>query len=142
MYMLWIILAIVFLAVEFGTVALISLWFVGGSVAALAVCLLGGPLWLQVLVFGLISLALLLLVRPFLKKYIDPKKVRTNVDAMRGRQDVLLDTVDNLAATGSLELSGVVWTARSADGSVIPAGTVVTVQGVEGVKLLVLPVKQ
>lgn len=142
MYMLWIILAIVFLAVEFGTVALISLWFVGGSVAALAVCLLGGPLWLQVLVFGLISLALLLLVRPFLKKYIDPKKVRTNVDAMRGRQAVLLETADNLAATGSLELSGVVWTARSADGSVIPAGTVVTVQGVEGVKLLVLPVKQ
>ena len=142
MYMLWIILAIVFLAVEFGTVALISLWFVGGSVAALAVCLLGGPLWLQVLVFGLISLALLLLVRPFLKKYIDPKKVRTNVDAMRGRQAVLLETVNNLAATGSLELSGVVWTARSADGSVIPAGTVVTVQGVEGVKLLVLPVKQ
>lgn len=142
MYMLWIILAIVFLAVEFGTVALISLWFVGGSVAALAVCLLGGPLWLQVLVFGLISLALLLLVRPFLKKYIDPKKVRTNVDAMRGRQAVLLETVDNLATTGSLELSGVVWTARSADGSVIPAGTVVTVQGVEGVKLLVLPVKQ
>ena len=142
MYMLWIILAIVFLAVEFGTVALISLWFVGGSVAALAVCLLGGPLWLQVLVFGLISLALLLLVRPFLKKYIDPKKVRTNVDAMRGRQAVLLETVDNLAATGSLELSGVVWTARSADGSVIPAGTVDTVQGVEGVKLLVLPVKQ
>ena len=140
--MLWIILAIVFLAVEFGTVALISLWFVGGSVAALAVCLLGGPQWLQVLVFGLISLALLLLVRPFLKKYIDPKKVRTNVDAMRGRQAVLLETVDNLAATGSLELSGVVWTARSADGSVIPAGTVVTVQGVEGVKLLVLPVKQ
>ena len=140
--MLWIILAIVFLAVEFGTVALISLWFVGGSVAALAVCLLGGPLWLQVLVFGLISLALLLLVRPFLKKYIDPKKVRPNVDAMRGRQAVLLETVDNLAATGSLELSGVVWTARSADGSVIPAGTVVTVQGVEGVKLLVLPVKQ
>ena len=142
MYMLWIILAIVFLAVEFGTVALISLWFVGGSIAALAVCLLGGPLWLQVLVFGLISLALLLLVRPFLKKYIDPKKVRTNVDAMRGRQAVLLETVDNLAATGSLELSGVVWTARSADGSVIPAGTVVTVQGVEGVKLLVLPAKQ
>ena len=142
MYMLWIILAIVFLAVEFGTVALISLWFVGGSVAALAVCLLGGPLWLQVLVFGLISLALLLLVRPFLKKYIDPKKVRTNVDAMRGRQAVLLETVDNLAATGSLELSGVVWTARSADGSVIPAGTVVNIQGVEGVKLLVLPVKQ
>ena len=140
--MLWIILAIVFLAVEFGTVALISLWFVGGSVAALAVCLLGGPLWLQVLVFGLISLALLLLVRPFLKKYIDPKKVRTNVDAMRGRQAVLLETVDNLAATGSLELSGVVWTARSADGSVIPAGTVVTIQGVEGVKVLVLPAKQ
>ncbi len=140
--MLWIILAIVFLAVEFGTVALISLWFVGGSVAALAVCLLGGPLWLQVLVFGLVSLALLLMVRPFLKKYIDPKKVRTNVDAMRGKQAVLIETVDNLAATGSLELSGVVWTARSADGSVIPAGTVVTIQGVEGVKVLVLPAKQ
>lgn len=142
MYMLWIILAIVFLAVEFGTVALISLWFVGGSVAALAVSLLDGPLWLQVLVFGLVSLALLLMVRPFLKKYIDPRKVQTNVDAMRGKQAVLTETVDNLNATGALQISGVVWTARSADGSVIPAGTVVTVQGVEGVKLLVLPAKQ
>lgn len=142
MYMLWIILAIVFLAVEFGTVALISLWFVGGSVAALAVSLLDGPLWLQVLVFGLVSLALLLMVRPFLKKYIDPRKVQTNVDAMRGKQAVLTETVDNLNATGALQISGVVWTARSADGSVIPAGTVVTVLGVEGSKLQVLPAQK
>lgn len=142
MYMLWIILAVVFLAVEFGTVALISLWFVGGSAAALVVSLLDGPLWLQVLVFGLVSLALLLMVRPFLKKYIDPKKVRTNVDALRGKQAVLTETVDNLAATGALQINGVIWTVRSADGSVIPAGTVVTVLGVEGSKLQVLPAQQ
>ena len=138
-YMFWLILAIVFLAIEFGTVALISLWFAAGAIAAMIAALVGGMLWLQILVFGLVSMALLLLLRPFLQKYVDPKKVKTNVYAMAGKQAIVTEDIDNLKATGTVKLNGVIWTARSADGNPIPAGSVVTVQSVEGVKVIVIP---
>ena len=140
MYIFWIILALAFLVIEFGTVALVSIWFIGGSLAAMAVALTGGPLWLQVLLFALVSLILLLLLRPFLRRFINPNMVRTNVDAVIGREALVTEDIDNLLGTGTLKLGGTVWTARSADGSRIAAGTVVTVSSVQGVKAMVVPV--
>ena len=58
---------------------------------------------------------------------------------MAGKQAVVTEDIDNLAGTGAIKLSGVIWTARSADGNPIPAGTIVAVQSVEGVKTIVLP---
>lgn len=139
MYIFWIILALAFLVIEFGTVALVSIWFIGGSLAAMVVALTGGPLWLQVLLFALVSLILLLLLRPFLRKFIDPNKVRTNVDAVIGREALVTEDIDNLLGTGTIKLGGTVWTARSVDNSRIQAGTVVTVQSVQGVKAIVTP---
>ena len=139
-YVLWIIIAIAFLAIELGTVTLVSLWFVGGSLAAMIAALCGAPLWLQVLIFALVSLALLLLVRPFLRKYVDPHKIKTNVDALTGKQAVVIEPINNLAGTGAIRLEGNIWTARSVDGKTITAGTVVTVASIEGVKAMVQPV--
>ena len=139
MSVLWIVLAVVFLLMEAATVALVSLWFVAGALAALAACLLGAAVWLQVLVFALVSLAMLLLLRPFLRRFVDAHKVRTNVDAVIGKNCVGTETIDNLEATGAAKLGGMVWTARSEDGRQIPADTVVVVRAVEGVKLIVTP---
>lgn len=139
MFILWIILAVAFLVVEFGTVALISLWFVVGALAALAACLLGAALWLQVLLFALVSLLMLLLLRPFLRRYVDPHKVPTNVDAVIGREGVVTETIDNIQGTGAVRLGGMTWTARTADGSALPVDAIVAVRAVEGVKLIVVP---
>ena len=139
MYIFWIILAIAFVIIEFGTVALVSVWFVGGSLAAMAVALAEGPLWLQVLLFILVSLILLLLLRPFLRKYVYATKSPTNVDAVIGREALVTEDIDNLAGTGTIKLDGVIWTARSVDNSRIPAGTVVAIQSVQGVKAMVAP---
>ena len=139
MLIIWLVLAAVFVAVEFATVALISLWFAAGALAALVLYLLGAALWLQILGFALVSLAMLLLARPFLRRYVDPYKVPTNVDALLGEEAVVLDAIDNLAGRGTVRLEGKTWTARSADGRPIDAGTVVRVQSIEGVKALVLP---
>ena len=139
MQYLWIVLAIAFLIVEFGTVTLVSVWFVAGSLAALAAYYLGAPLWAQVLVFAVVSLAMLLLLRPFLRKFVDPHKVPTNVDAMIGKEALVTEEIDNLLGVGAVKVGGVLWTARSANGAHIPVGTVVTVQAVEGVKALVVP---
>ena len=140
-YVIWIILAVAFLVIEFGTVSLVSIWFAGGSVAALIASLLGAQLWLQVVLFVVVSAALILLLRPFFKKYINPYKTKTNVDALIGQRAVVIEAIDNLAAAGAVKLDGKIWTARSADDAGIDAGTVVVVKRIEGVKAIVVPEK-
>ena len=81
---LWLVLAGLFVAVEFGTVALISIWFVVGCLAAMVASLLGAALWLQILVFALVSLAALLVAFPLVRDRVAAKKIPTNVDALPG----------------------------------------------------------
>lgn len=139
MEILWIVLAVVFLLMEATTVALVSIWFVVGALAALAANLLGAAVWLQVLIFALVSLGMLLLLRPFLRRFVDAHKIRTNVEAVIGKTCVVTEAIDNLEAQGAAKLGGMVWTARSEDGRPIPTDTVVVVRAVEGVKLIVVP---
>ena len=138
--MLWILLAVGFLILEFATVALISIWFVIGSLVALMAAVLGAALWAQLLFFALVSLTMLLLVRPILQRFVTPHKVPTNIDAMVGQEALVTEPINNLDGTGAIKLNGLIWTARSETGNPIPAGALVTVQAVEGVKAIVLPV--
>ena len=59
---LWLALFVVFLIVEAGTVALVSIWFALGALAALVSCVLGAEMWLQITVFLVVSLVLLALL--------------------------------------------------------------------------------
>ena len=140
-YVFWLILAIGFTIIEFGTVSLISIWFVGGALAALITSLLSLELWVQIVVFVAVSALLLLLLRPFLKRFVNPHKVKTNVDALIGQRAMVTQTIDNLAAIGEVRLGGNLWTARSVNDAAIAVGSVVTVRSVEGVKLMVAPEK-
>lgn len=138
---IWLALMVLFLIVESTTVTTISLWFAGGALAAMIVSLLGGAVWLQVVVFLVVSGVLLAALRPIVKKHFTPKLSRTNVDAVIGTQGYVTTAVDNLTAQGQVKLGGMEWTARSSDGSPIPEGTLVQVDKVEGVKAFVSPVK-
>ena len=139
---LWLVLLIVFLAVEAVTVTLVSLWFAAGALAALLVTFFGAAVWLQALVFLAVSAIALAALRPVARKYIRPKITATNVDAVVGAQGYVTETVDNLAATGQVKLGSMPWTARSTDGAPIEAGTLVRVDRVEGVKAFVTPVRE
>lgn len=141
MAIVWFILLIGFLAVEAGTVSLVSSWFAAGALAALIISMLGGELWLQAVVFLTVSTVLLILLRPIVRKYIKPRQIKTNVDAVTGTQGLVTETVDNIAATGQVKLGAVVWTARSTSGQPIAPGTLVKVDQVEGVKVFVTEVQ-
>ena len=136
----WFIVMVIFLLAEAGTVALVSVWFAGGALAALIAALLGGKLWLQLVLFFLVSGILLAALRPVTKKYWKPRLAKTNVDALVGAQGYVTAEIDNLNATGQIKLSGMEWTARSESGEVIAPGTLVQVQRIEGVKAIVSPV--
>ena len=140
--LVWLGLLVVFLVAEGTTVALVSVWFAAGSLAAMLAALAGGPLWLQVLLFLAVSVGLLAMLRPFVRKYLRPRMSRTNVDAVVGAQGFVTEDIDNVAASGQVKLGAMPWTARSTSGGPIPAGAKVRVDRVEGVKVYVSPAEE
>ena len=135
----WFCAMVLFLMIEANTVTIVSAWFAGGALAALITSLLGGPMWLQVLLFFAVSIVLLAALRPLVKKHFIPKLEKTNVDAVVGTAGTVLSTIDNIQATGRVKLGGMEWTARSTTGQVIAEGTIVKVDRIEGVKVFVTP---
>ena len=121
---------------------LISVWFAAGALVATITALLQGPIWLQSTLFFVVSVALLVALWPLSKKFLRPKVVPTNVDAMIGTEGYVTASVDNRNALGQVKLGGMEWTARSTTGEIIEAGTLVRVDRIEGVKAFVTPVRE
>ena len=140
---IWLGLMIVFVIVEAACpVHLVSVWFAVGSLVAALVGLMHGPLWLQVVLFLVVSVGLLAMLFPLVKKYLNPTITKTNVDSVIGSEGYVTADIDNIEAHGQVKLGGMEWTARSADGHPIKAGTLVKVEKIEGVKAYVSPVRE
>ena len=138
-YMPFVWLAVIILAavLEASTAQLVSIWFVVGGVGALIASLLDAPFPLQLLIFALVTAVTLIVTRPFVKKTLDFKKTSTNADRYLGKIAVVTVEINNTLGTGQVNVLGSIWTARSYDGSVIPVGSHVLVDSIDGVKLIV-----
>ena len=141
MAIIWLILLIVFVILEAATVQLICIWFAAGSLAAMLVSLLGGVLWLQILVFFTVSIVLFALLWPLAKKHFKPKLVATNADALVGRICKVTEDIDPLEG-GRVKVGDVTWSARCESETVIPAGAQVKILKIQGAKVFVAPVKE
>ena len=135
----WLVAMVVFLVAEGMTVTLVSIWFAVGALGSILVALLGGNLMLQVTVFLALAVALLLSLRPIVRRFFEPRITRTNVDSVIGAVGIVTVPVNNIAALGQIQIGGMEWSARSTSGEHIPAGTTVTVDRIEGVKVFVSP---
>ena len=138
----WLVLLVVFLVVEAATVSMVSTWFAGGALVALIVCFIGGPVWLQALVFFTVSIVLLILLRPMVRKYFQPRLVKTNADALVGTTCPVVEAIDNLSGCGRVKVGDVTWSARSESGDPIPAGRQVKILKIQGVKVYVEEAKK
>lgn len=137
MYVVWAALIVAFCVLEGITAQLVSIWFVIGAIAALIAQLCGASLIIQIVVFIAVSIVALLVTRPIVKKKLNTKTEKTNADRCIGMQGVVTEDIDNLAPSGQVKVDGKVWTARSSAGENIPEGAVVTVEKIDGVKLIV-----
>lgn len=133
----WLIAMVVFMAAEAMTVTLVSIWFALGALGAVVAALLGGGLVLQVAVFLALAVALLLSLRGIVRKHFTPRITKTNIDSVIGSTGIVITPVNNIAALGQVQVGGVEWSARSTDGTHIPAGVLVKVDKIEGVKVFV-----
>lgn len=133
----WIALAVVFGVVEAATAQIVTIWFAIGAIGALIANAAGAGVTVQLSVFVAVSILTLIIARPYLKKFTKTEMQRTNADMYIGETAVVLEEIDNTRGTGQVKVKGSVWTARSRNNSVIPAGENVYVEKIEGVKLIV-----
>ncbi len=137
MTIFWLAAFIVFAIGEAVTVGLVSVWFAVGALAGLFATALGAGLWLQITVFLGVSALALALFKPLSSKLLKTKASATNADRVIGASALVTQSIDNTQAQGQVKVNGQVWSARSAQNVVIPAGTDVKVLRIEGVKVIV-----
>lgn len=133
----WVVTIILSIAVEAATLNLTSIWFAAGALAALIVLTLGGSFILQLIAFAIAAAVLLILVRPMTRHLLRPKGARTNADRIVGELAIVTEEIDNAAALGAIKIFGLIWSARSADNTVIPIGETVQIRAISGVKAMV-----
>ena len=134
---LWVAVIIAALIVEAATLDLNAIWFALGGLGGLIVTSVGGSLHVQLVVFVVISAVLIFLVRPFARRVLRPKGAATNADRIIGQEALLTQPINNTLSQGEIKVFGQLWTARAADGGEIPAGSLVRVREIVGVKAIV-----
>lgn len=140
--LMWLIIAVMLFIIEGATVQLICVWFAGGALVAMAASAFGAPLWLQLLLFLLTSIAVLFMLRPILRRKLQIKKIATNAEMVIGQIGVVKEEIDNIKQTGRVHANGLDWTARAfQDALTIREGSRVRAMAIEGVKLIVAPVE-
>lgn len=140
MIILWACLFVAFLIIELATAGLATIWFCGGAIIALIMAAFNLPVWSQIAVFAVLSIVLLILTRPIVKKLKSKKVAPMNTERVLGRKSIVIDDIDGLSGNGSVKIDGIIWSAISEnDDTVILKGTKVIVKKVDGVKVVVAP---
>lgn len=140
---LWLLVFILLIGIEVATMALTTVWFAIGALGGLFASLLGANTTVQLVVFLVISFAVLYFYRPLALKYVNTRLTKTNVDDLVGKEGKITERVDNLSETGRMMVNGMDWSARTEkDGQVIEPDTIVRVIKVVGVKLIVVPLEE
>jgi membrane protein implicated in regulation of membrane protease activity len=119
----------------------LDLWFATmglGAAGGVVAGLLGTDFWVQLLVFAVLSLILLVFLRPIALRHLHkPSAMRTNIDALMGAQVLVVETVTSM--TGTAKIGGETWTARAAEGVSIPSGATAWVAGIQGATAYLSP---
>lgn len=133
----WLGSAVVLAVVEMLSLDLVLLMFAIGALAAAVVAALGGPAWLAIAVFAVVTVLLLLVVRPSMvaKLHAGPT-LQTGHTNLVGRTAVVLEPVT--ATTGRVQLGGELWSARSQNSAeVFDPGVDVVVTKIDGATAVV-----
>ena len=140
---LWLVVVVVFLAVELMTVTLTSIWFAAGGLIALFVAMAGGGFAFQMIAFLIGSFAMFFATKPWADKVINSKKTSTNADRAVGEEVRVLERISNLDQTGRVVVHGQDWMARTEDdNNIIEQGELVRVLRISGVKVIVERAKE
>lgn len=137
-WLLWTLVCVVALILEVSSGTFYLMCFAIGAVGAVVVSLMGTPLWLQVLVFSVISAVSVFCVRPLLVKCLHPvqKERLSNASALLGRQGVVIEPI-SAERPGYVRVDGDEWRAVTADGTMIERGVNVRITAINSIVVTV-----
>ncbi len=139
----WLVVIVAFVAIELNTMALTTIWFAGGALAAFFAAYAGFSIKAQLVVFLIVSLIMLIFTRPFASKFINKGTVKTNAAGLVGKKARVTAEINNPLSQGAAVVGGQEWTARTEeDDLIIPVGSMVRIKEIRGVKLIVEPIKE
>lgn len=134
----WLIFFLILIGIEAASMALTTIWFAGGALAAFFLSLFGASVEVQLVVFVAVSFVLLFFTRPWAMRYVEKNRTKTNVEELVGKEARITEEVNNKMNTGTAVLNGQEWSARAVgDNQVYPKDTLVIVREIRGVKLIV-----
>ena len=140
--MVWVIMFVLAFLGEAVTGAFISIWFAGGAVAGYVALSLGASLAIQIIVFLIGSGLSMLAIKPLRDRHIKKGIIKTNVDAMIGETALVMEDISNFEGKGAVMFKGLEYTARSVEGDLIQKDEKVSIERIEGVKLIVSKAKE
>lgn len=130
----WFIIFIVLLIIEIFTVNLVTIWFAIGALAAIISTYFTDNLIIQISIFIVVSILMLIILKPLTKRFRNKKAVATNLDRVIGMEAIVTEEISK-NKIGEVRVDGKKWSAVADEK--IPVDTVVRVQKIEGVKLIV-----
>ncbi len=136
MVWIWLAVTVIAIVVEIITPELVSLWFAIGGIVGIAFSFIPGlPWWGEIIIFAVLSMILLLSLRPVLSKYLKRKSLATNVDRLIG-QDIRMITQADFDNLGTAKIGDIVWSVKSENQSSLLADEIVRIVAVDGNKLI------
>ena len=140
---IWLGLMIALIVIELSTTQLICVWFAfGAMITSILTAIFGdigfGILW-QIIVFAMVSVALLFATRPIVKKLLTKRteKQKTNLELYIDKEALVTEDINNIKGEGAVKINGLVWSAKSKSGEDIPNGEIVIFKEIIGNKAIV-----
>lgn len=137
-WVIWLIVSVGLVIAELFSLDLVLIMFAAGALAAAGAAGIGAPLFVQALVFSIVSVLALVLARPMAQRRLQPEghHTRTGIEALKGTSAVVLEQVDE--HNGLVKIGGEQWTARVFDATqVLEPGQKVQVIDIKGATALV-----
>lgn len=140
MIVVWAIAIIAALVIEFETAELVSIWFAAGGLVGLICAILELEIWLQILLFAVVSGLFVIATRPFVKKISDNKTILTNVDRLIGKIAVVTKDIKE-GVRGEILVEYQKWPAISKDNQEFNEGDHVVITEISGNKMIVTKIE-
>jgi membrane protein implicated in regulation of membrane protease activity len=142
-WVLWSILGAILVVAEIFTSGFVLLWFGIGALAAALAGLVGiDNLFIQFVIFAVVSIGLTAASRTIFINYFSREKsgesLRSGVDALPGKIGTVVSSSRGALHEGAVKVFGSTWTAYPAPGEApLEAGERVCVESVEGASIYV-----
>ncbi len=133
-WIFWFILVIVLAFIELVTTDLLTIWFCFSGIVALILSFFIDNTTVIFTIFVVLSILLLFITKPLLKKYLPTKQVRTNADRIIGMHGIVTEEIKK-NAVGEVRVDGKRWSAIS--NTKIAVGNEVIIEAIDGVKVVV-----